>query len=119
MPNPKGNIATLKSYKPKWNTGATRTIRVPIALADQTLDYAHKLDNNSLTQVDDSQNILKDVKLQETLTQVIQVLESVCETPNTSKFTKALKAKLQNEAIAQLKALTHVNEVTKASENLA
>jgi hypothetical protein len=30
--------------KPKWKSGATRTIRVPVTLADQLLELAHKLD---------------------------------------------------------------------------
>jgi len=34
----------LTSYKPTWNNGTTRTIRVPIALADQTLKHARALD---------------------------------------------------------------------------
>lgn len=117
MPNPKGNEATLKKYAPKWKSGETRTIRVPIALANEILDYAHKLDENSLTQVNHNGNGKaiaiasqdQEVKSKETLTQVIQVLELVCETPNTSKFTKALKARIQTEAIARLKALTQVN----------
>lgn len=35
----------LTPYKPSWNAGATKTIRVPIALADSILEYAHKLDD--------------------------------------------------------------------------
>lgn len=31
--------------KPKWKSGQTRTIRVPVVLADQLLEIAHKLDN--------------------------------------------------------------------------
>ena len=32
-------------FKSKWNNGKTRTIRVPVTLADQVLDYAHQLDD--------------------------------------------------------------------------
>lgn len=105
MPNPKGNIATLKHYKPKWKAGVTQTIRVPVALANELLDYAHKLDNGLLTQVDTEPN-----NQNETLTQVLQVLTEVCETPHTSKFTKVLKAKIQTEAIERLKHLLQVNK---------
>lgn len=104
MPNPKGNLATLKHYKPKWKSGATQTIRVPVALANELLNYAHKLDDGSLT------DTLQDINSNETLLQVLQVLEQVCETPHTSKFTKALNAKLQAEAIQPLKQLLQVNE---------
>lgn len=31
--------------KPKWKAGPTRTIRVPIAISQQLLEYAHKLDD--------------------------------------------------------------------------
>lgn len=54
MANPKGNVSTLKHYKPKWNSGKTQTVRVPIALANKVLDYAHKLDSETsqaMTQV--------------------------------------------------------------------
>lgn len=39
------SLRNLKKFIPKWKHGKTRTIRVPIALADQILDYAQKLDN--------------------------------------------------------------------------
>ena len=31
--------------KPKWKQGRTRTIRVPVVLADQLLEIAHRLDS--------------------------------------------------------------------------
>ena len=51
--NPKSK-ENLKMYQSKWNNGKTRTIRVPVALADQVLDYARQLDNNSLDTSDNS-----------------------------------------------------------------
>jgi regulator of replication initiation timing len=46
MPNPKGHEDSIKDsrFKAAWRSGPTRTIRVPIVLADATLEYAHKLD---------------------------------------------------------------------------
>jgi hypothetical protein len=46
MPNPKGHEDSIKDsrFKAAWQSGPTRTIRVPIALADATLDYARQLD---------------------------------------------------------------------------
>ncbi len=46
MPNPKGHEDSIKDsrFKAAWQSGPTRTIRVPIALAEVTLDYARQLD---------------------------------------------------------------------------
>ena len=46
MPNPKGHEESIKDsrFKAAWQSGPTRTIRVPIALADVTLEYARQLD---------------------------------------------------------------------------
>lgn len=39
------SLANLKHYEGKWKHGQTRTIRVPIALADRVLTIARQLDN--------------------------------------------------------------------------
>ncbi|MEG4918058.1 hypothetical protein QUB12_33960 [Microcoleus sp. B7-D4] len=39
------SLANLKHYEGKWEHGQTRTIRVPIALADRVLTIARQLDN--------------------------------------------------------------------------
>ena len=46
MPNHKGHEDSIKDsrFKAAWQSGPTRTIRVPIALADATLEYARQLD---------------------------------------------------------------------------
>jgi hypothetical protein len=44
MSNPNGNEGSLVNFKPQWNNGATKTIRVPIAIAAQVLEYARELD---------------------------------------------------------------------------
>ncbi len=44
MSNPNPKLENLKSYKPKWNLGKTKTIRVPIAIAEEVLEFAHQLD---------------------------------------------------------------------------
>jgi len=54
MANPKGNPATLRKYQPKWKHGQTTVIRVPVALVDQIMDYAHRLDTGN-----DSQSLLR------------------------------------------------------------
>lgn len=121
MSNPKGNLATLRKYTPKWNGGKTQTIRVPIALAEKILDYAHQLDNEALTQLNSSKNYESDssltqdqeVSLYEALTQMIKVIKQVCQTPHTSKFTRKLKAQLINDVINPLEALTQAKESLK------
>ena len=47
MPNPKGHKDSIKDsrFKAAWQSGPTRTIRVPIALAEVTLEYARQLDH--------------------------------------------------------------------------
>ena len=49
MPNPKGHEDSIKDsrFKAAWQSGPTRTIRVPIALANATLDYARQLDQGT------------------------------------------------------------------------
>ncbi len=46
MPNPKGHEDSIKNsrFKAAWQSGPTRTIRVPISLAEVTLEYARRLD---------------------------------------------------------------------------
>jgi len=46
MPNPKGHEDSIKDsrFKAAWQSGPTRTIRVPITLAEVTLEYARQLD---------------------------------------------------------------------------
>ena len=46
MPNPKGHEDSIRDsrFKAAWQSGPTRTIRVPIALAEVTLEYARQLD---------------------------------------------------------------------------
>jgi hypothetical protein len=49
MPNPKGHEDSIKDsrFKAAWQSSPTRTIRVPSALADSTLDYARQLDRGA------------------------------------------------------------------------
>lgn len=50
MPNPKGYQDSIKNsqFKAAWQSGPTRTIRVPpIALANATLEYARQLDKKN------------------------------------------------------------------------
>jgi hypothetical protein len=48
MPNPKGHEDSIKDFRFKaaWQSGPTRTIRVPIALANAALEDARQLDRS-------------------------------------------------------------------------
>ena len=58
MPNPNPKLENLKSYKPKWKLGKTKTIRVPIAIADKVLAYAHQLDEGHSLVSSESSEVL-------------------------------------------------------------
>jgi len=53
-PNSLNNLKK-NQYRCTWNNGKTRTIRVPVALADTVLDYARRLDSNENTSHDTSE----------------------------------------------------------------
>ena len=63
MANPKGNKESLVKFKPKWKSGKTQTIRVPIAIAPLVLEAAKEIDSNggvSLLQIiEELQNKLR------------------------------------------------------------
>jgi hypothetical protein len=110
MSNPKGNEASLKKFKPKWQSGETRTIRVPISLTEQILDYAHKLDESPLQvnqpEIDPAIAIGAN-SMAVTLRQVINYLEDIAESGN---FSKKLRARLRPEGIDPLESLIQVNK---------
>lgn len=95
MGNPKGNLATLKSYAPGWNFGQTRTIRVPVALAPQVLEFARALDNgealSQLNKVEEASKAEVNSPIDsETLSQVIAILNEGLKFPsNNATKTKA------------------------------
>lgn len=113
MPNPKGHEATLNKFKPKWHNGETRTIRVPIALADQILEYAHNLDE-AVTQENQAKKdfvIANQISISyDALSQVLEVLEQIS---NSNRFTRQLRAKLVTQVFEPLKSLTQANEEPK------
>lgn len=101
MPNYKGNEATLTKYKPKWKSGDTQTIRIPVALSQQILDYAHQLDEGTIAPSQANQFDPNH------LSQVIMWLEEVEQTPRNN-FTRQ-KKELVQRAIERLKTLSQVN----------
>ncbi|NEP61197.1 MAG: hypothetical protein F6J96_35065 [Symploca sp. SIO1C2] len=49
---PRGGKRRGAGRKPDWRHGKTRTIRVPEALVEEILEYAHKLDTGDTTDYD-------------------------------------------------------------------
>ena len=66
---PKGGLRPRSSdgstdhlIKPKWRSGETRTIRVPIALADQVLEIAHRIDEGKIIDLSQDNKTANQVK---------------------------------------------------------
>lgn len=91
----RGNLATLKHFAPKWRSGATQVIRIPVALVAQVMDYARSLDSGEASPDGDN--------LSNQLLQVIQLLEEVKQTPRNN-FGKEPKTRVQ-QAIDILNSL--------------
>lgn len=62
MSKSKCECGNLISYRSKWHSRPTRTIRVPVALADAILEFSHGLDN-SLSQATDKDSIIVRVSI--------------------------------------------------------
>lgn len=90
MPNPSGTVENLKHYQPKWKSGATHTIRVPIALSDQILSYARQLDEQNQGQ-DVKNNVQGSLNH---LSQVIKLLEDVRDNAPRNSFGKVWRGKV-------------------------
>ena len=125
MANPKGNEATLTKFQPKWRSGKTQTIRVPIAIADLVLEAAQEIDNNgnkSLLQVikesrsevdkEGNQLVLEIVQAKDKLisglkkqlsTVTSERDELLADKANQSKNTDTSDSKLINEVLEILK----------------
>jgi hypothetical protein len=102
MANPIGNPQNLKPYQGTWNHGNTRTIRVPVVLADQVLSFARSIDQGE-SQIENSSKIDSNH-----LCQVVELLEEVYKTPRNN-FSREKKAVLRT-AIDKLIHLTQENQ---------
>jgi len=100
MSKPRGNEATLKKYLPTWKHGKTKTIRVPIVLAEQIFEYAKKIDTDEANTVSE----LVEPNQGNTLLPVIEMLEYVA-TAKLNNFSVEHRSKLSN-AIDTLKQIT-------------
>lgn len=76
----------------KWKSGETRTIRVPIAIADTVLQIAQALDSGTLTF---ENGVLKENKISKTLrvaTEIKVYQEGGEEVIKLSDFVRAMQA---------------------------
>lgn len=100
MPNPNGNIATLHHFKSPWNNPKTRTIRVPIVLATEVLEYARRIDANPKDCISpDTAMLTTDRDLQARLKDAVQVLDDMVATSASATLTRARKLKLSEISI--------------------
>lgn len=81
MANPKGNPQTLKPYKPKWRSGKTQTIRVPIAIVEK-VEEASRL-------IDEGETLVTEKEAKESLVKQNELLNSV--TGDKELIIKAFK----------------------------
>ena len=58
MANPNPQLSNLSSYKPKWKSGKTKTIRVPKAIAEQVLEIAHSIDEDNFIVTSEFKSVL-------------------------------------------------------------
>lgn len=82
-------------YAPKWKHGTTRTIRVPVALADQILDYAHNLDNGIVSEKES----IDTTDLRQSLLEIITKIdnkEKGYKNNGSGQLIKDLKALLED-----------------------
>jgi hypothetical protein len=129
MPNPKGHEDSIKDsrFKAAWQSGSTRTIRVPIALAELTLEYARKVDHGlkprdtakiqaELESIRANYDALLETSARITtnLREEVHRLRSALELPEASVLLNKLKAK-RKKATASLADIEAILEILEES----
>jgi hypothetical protein len=129
MPNPKGHEDSIKDsrFKAAWQSGPTRTIRVPIALAEVTLEYARQLDRGleprdtaqlqaELESLRANYDALLETSARVTakLREEVRRLRSALELPEASVLLNKLKAK-RKKSTASLADVDAILEILEES----
>ena len=128
MPNPKGHEDSIKDsrFKAAWQSGPTRTIRVPIALADATLKYARQLDRGieprdtakiqaELDSIRAYDALLEtSARIPTKLRDEVDRLRSALELPEASVLLNKLKAK-RKKSTASLADVDAILEILEES----
>lgn len=103
MPNPKGHEDSIKDsrFKAAWQSGPTRTIRVPIALADATLEYARQLDQGTephdTSKLLDSETSTAAIEPRDTASIRAELEAELAELAQLKKWAKEHAAELHRE----------------------
>ena len=97
MSNPKGNEPTLIKFIGKWNNGATKPIRVPVAIAEQVLKYARELDK---LQIKTDSNFAEDRNA------IAVVVDQLLTNLKSQVASKKAEVEQLEQKIAEIKALT-------------
>jgi hypothetical protein len=97
MPDPrytgwKRDTTHLRPAQSSWNSGVTKTIRVPIVLADQILEYARALDSGDVVSStpQNSNDTLRDA-IDQILTKINEKLPGY-RSNSASKLIKNLRS---------------------------
>lgn len=118
MPNPKGNISSLKPTESPWRNKPTKTIRIPVIFEEQTLEYARQLDSEEIRT--DNSHILnqtvatgfwKGQKVKDALADIIGALEDVAS-GKIREYSASKKRKLE-KLIYALQSTVTVNPSEK------
>lgn len=103
MPNPKGHEDSIKDsrFKAAWQSGPTRTIRVPIALADATLEYARQLDQGAephdTSKLLDSETSTAAIEPRDTASMQAELEAELADLAQLKKEVKEVAAELHRE----------------------
>ncbi len=99
MPNPTGHTDSIKNsqFKAAWQSGPTRTIRVPISLADATLEYARQLDQGieprDTSEISNSETDIATIEARDT---AIESSNQVATKASEPRDTSNLQAELED-----------------------
>ncbi|MBF2056265.1 MAG: hypothetical protein IGQ45_03380 [Cyanobacterium sp. T60_A2020_053] len=86
------NVENLTPFKSKWNSSPTKLVRIPVALEDQILAFAHDLDSGNI-QSDKINNSLVTERLKQLIIK-IENKETGYKNNGASQLIKELRALL-------------------------
>jgi chromosome segregation ATPase len=119
MPNPKGYEDSIKDsqFKAAWQSGPTRTIRVPIALAEVTLEYARQLDQGieprDTAQVSDTETSSDSLEPRDTEEEASSQADNSIDTLSAeARDTGKIQAELEDARVDYAKLLESSTHIT-------
>ena len=119
MPNPKGHEDSIKDsrFKAAWQSGPTRTIRIPIALAEVTLEYARQLDRGieprDTVQVSDTETSSDSIEPRDTEEEASNQADNSIDTLSAeARDTGKIQAELEDAMADYAKLLESSTHIT-------